>query len=95
VNVGELEDLLAFLPRDMPVHIAGGSGCSHVGEVDKQAARRVDPKIVAAFRAVTIVDGRYPPALVLRNGRAPLWMKAWADDVPFEVSGRWPRKPLR
>lgn len=67
VNVGELEELLALLPADMPVHISAGGGCRHVTQVDKQDRRRMDPDVHAASGGGPLLaDGRLPAALVLR-----------------------------
>lgn len=82
-----------MLPKDMPVHIATGGGCKHITEVDKQPRRRAND----LYPSVPVLpDGRFPPALVLRAGyRAPLWFEAWADDVPYELKGRWPAKAFQ
>jgi hypothetical protein len=93
VNVGELEDLLAMLPKDMPVHIVTGGSCCHVDQVEKHNRRRIDPECSAAMQMIEFPDQHAPAALVLR-GRTP-WWRAWADDVPYEVTGRWPAWPRR
>lgn len=90
MNVGELEELLAMLPKDMPVHVVTGGACCHVDSVEKRPRHRVHPEINAAMQGIQFPDGRAPAALVLR-GRTP-WWRAWADDVRFVVTGRWPGK---
>lgn len=91
MTVGELEELLALLPADMEVLIAGPV-CRHVTRVvkhDSSACRHLND-------CSALVDGRHPAHLVLRGDPdAPIWYEAFASDVEFTVSGRWPRKPRR
>lgn len=82
-----------MLPADMPVHIMSDGACCHVDAIEKRARHRVDPEINAAMQGIEFPDGRAPAALVLR-GRTR-WWRAWADDVPYTVAGRWPVKPRR
>ncbi len=49
-NVGDLQDLIAKLPRDMPVHQRGGAGNWRVGaevRVRKLSPHKTDPSYVA------------------------------------------------
>lgn len=95
--VSELEDLLALLPADMPVLVATGGGCHHVSVLSKKARHRSQPDLEDAWPggAVRLPDGSHPPSLIIAGWGAPLWFQAWADEVPFEVEGRWPARPAR
>lgn len=101
MTVGDLEELLARLPADMTVCIAGGGTCRHIDGVDKQPRQRRRSASVEAGLAVVapvrnVVGDHYPPMLVLRGShRAPPWWGASGDEVPFEVHGRWPEKAAR
>lgn len=93
--VSELEELLALLPADMPVHIAAGGTCVHVTEVVKRP-RHTPPEWQLLWPGTVLLpDGSHPPAVVIRGDGAPLWCTAWADEVPFRVTGRWPARPAR
>lgn len=100
--VGELEELLAMLPADMPVYLlCSDLGARHIDRVSKQPSRPVRPDIARAidigFKGTTVhVNGRHPQALLLEaSSRSPLWCHAFGDAVDFEVTGRWPSRPRR
>ena len=91
MTVGELEELLAMLPADMDVVIAGPL-CRHITSVEKGEGRRCRHLTDCS----ALVDGRHVPHLTLRAGAgAPYWFEAFGGDVDFEVSGRWPSRPRR
>lgn len=101
MTVAELEELLAMLPADMGVMVSTGSGCRHIVRVDKAPARRrseawVEAGMEAGFGpGLALVDDRHPPHLVLRGDGGPMWWQAFACDVDYTVSGRWPERAVR
>lgn len=100
MTVGELEELLAMLPADMPVYLrCSDLGARHIDRVTKQPSRPVNAEMSRAidvgFKGTTVhVNGWHPQALLLEAScRAPLWCHAFGHDVGFTLAGRWPTRP--
>lgn len=86
MTVGELEEILAMLPRDTAVTISTGGPCRHVDFITKMGASRKRDSWPGCLDPV-------PAIITLRaSSETPLWYQAYGDDVDFTMWGRWPTK---